>query len=112
MCYQIWTIILILCIAACSSSNQKNLQEQFDVPLLQKMDEIKKKGTEESIQIFGKCESEIDTKVRLELERTGTKIETVAGKIFTGSGTVNSLQKLAKLDFVSQIHLTTMNKPY
>lgn len=112
MSYQIWVIILMLGIAACSSFNQKGSQQKFDVPLLQKMDEIKKKGTDESIKVFGKCESEIDDKMRLELDRTGTKIETVAGNIFTGSGTVTSLQRLARLDFVSQIHLATINKPY
>ena len=80
--------------------------------MLQKMEEVKKKGSNETIQFFGKCETEIDDRKKLDLTKTGVKIESVVGNIFTGSGTIVSLQKLAKLDFVTQIHLATMNEPY
>ena len=112
MYYQTWIIFLVLCIASCSSSNKKPSKEKFDVPLLQKMEEVKKKGSNETIQFFAKCEAEIDDRKKLDLEKTGIKIESVVGNIFTGSGTIVSLQELAKLDFVTQIHLATMNEPY
>jgi len=112
MHYQFLIIFLAVCLVSCSSTHNKPAKEKFDVPLLQKIEEVKKKGTNETIQIFGKCQGDIDDRKKIDIEKTGIKVESVVGNIFTGAGTINSLQEMAKLDFVDQIHLATINEPY
>lgn len=95
---------------ACSSS-RRSVKDKFDAPMRQKLSVIEKNGGDESIKFFGKCSHSIDGEMRKSLENSGVKIETVVGDIFTGAGTPGQIRRLAALDFVTQVNLSTTSKP-
>jgi len=101
-------VLIFLC---CSSTSQQSNNQKFDVPLLQKIEEVEKAGSGEEIKVFGKCEVDINDQMRKNIEETGTRVDSIIGKIFTASANPVSLRQLAQLDFVSQIQLSTTSKP-
>ena len=111
MIYRFILLMSMSILVACSSSSQKSIPQKFDTPLSQKIKEVEKSGSGESIKIFGECAESITTEMRSSIEGTGVEIDSVMGDIFTGAGTPANLRDLARLEFVTQIQLATISKP-
>ncbi|GAB4369811.1 MAG: hypothetical protein Kow0042_11700 [Calditrichia bacterium] len=102
----IFSVLFINCASTHRVENQK-----FDAPLKQKLAEIEKQESGEVVQVFVKCSRSIDEDMRSALEKTGVTVESVLGDVFTGSGSAKQIRRLSKLDFVTQINLSTTSKP-
>jgi len=111
MILKIAVLNLLFIFLSCSSTSQQTSSPKFDVPLLQKIEEVEKAGSSETIKVFGKCQESISEQMRKSIVETGTIVESVVGNIFTASASPASLRQLAALDFVTQLQLSTTSKP-
>lgn len=96
-------------ILACASSHS-NKPQKLDAPLQQKVEAAEKSGSEEPIQVLGKCSQPVSEEMRAQLAASGATINTVVGDIFTASGTARQIRKLAKHDRVIQLSLSAERK--
>lgn len=103
-------ILISLIIFGCTSMNE-DYQSKFDSHLRMELSDESKQDSDEIIKFFGKCNTEISTEMRSELEATGVSIESVIKDIFTASGTRQQLIELAKLESVIRLEKSQMNKP-
>lgn len=97
-------------IFSCSSS-QKLSSEKFDTPLRQKLVQVQESGSEELIQVIGKCAEPINDEMRESLAAIGITVNSVIGNIFTASGSAKQIREAAKLKFVSQLQLSVERQP-
>ncbi len=91
-------------LTACAASAEY-APEKMDSPLNQKIRSLDNENSETSIQFTGKTNGVINEQMKKELQDTGIIIETVAGDIFTASGTTSSIKKVSLLDFVVYLEL-------
>lgn len=103
-------IVSVTLIFSCSSS-QKLSSDKFDTPLRQKLVQAEESGSEEPVQVIGKCTKPVNREMRESLTTTGITVNSVIGDIFTASGSAKQIREAAKLKFVSQLQLSVERQP-
>ncbi len=99
-----------LLFASCCSQDNMIYEKKMDTPLKQKISEVTKEGSDEKIQIIGKCSQAITDEMKVSLEETGMTIESIVGDIFTAMGTKDQIIKISRIDYVSQLNLSITSK--
>jgi hypothetical protein len=88
-----------LCFSSCSGSNSYN-PEKMDSDLTRQIQAAEKENPDALIQFTGKCSSDINQEMRIELESRDINIGTVIRDIFTAEGRAESIKKISMLEFI------------
>ncbi len=84
--------------------------EKVDPALRQKINYAEKENPSEQIEFLGRCTNNIDDKIKKNIEGKGINIQTVAGDIFTASGTAAQIKSLAGMDIIKNLELSVTRK--
>ena len=103
------TLLLLGCRP--SSEEARLADTKFDPALRQKVADIARTGRPETLSLFGKCSGPIDDRARQKLAGAGAEILSVTGAIFTARVPSQRLVRVAKLELVTQLQLSTESRP-
>ncbi len=106
----IFTLAMLSLLYASCCSSVPDSKQKFDVPLKLKVEELEKTASDEVVSVFGKCTVPITDDIKKELEQSGALIATVINDTFTASGNTDQIFKLAAVEFVSQLQLSTTSE--
>jgi hypothetical protein len=101
---------LVLCLlapvvfTACGSSSADG-EHKLDPLLRQKLDRMEETDASESIGVTGKWSTAISDGDRSEIGKTGVRVMTVAGAIFTATGTWKQIRDLSALEPLLSLEL-------
>jgi hypothetical protein len=101
-----FTFIFCNLLTAGCSSSPEYIPEKMDNSLLQKVKELEKEDSGALIQFAGKTTQSINDEMKIELEQTGIKTESIIQDIFTASGNAHSIKKVTLLDFVANLEMS------
>lgn len=101
---------LVLCLlapivlAACGSSTAEG-EHKLDPLLRQKLDRMEETDASDSIGVTGKWSTAISDGDRSEIGKTGVRVMTVSGAIFTATGTWKQIRDLSSLEPLLSLEL-------